>query len=83
MRFPRIGSRMGPRIDLELTHIDLRYDLPDTLPDWSRDGPRYLPDWSRDGPRSNKALFRVLLTVAERITDPSKDWIAAPTRCQE
>ena len=33
MRFPENGSR----IDLELTRIDLRMTLPDTLPGWSPD----------------------------------------------
>ena len=51
MRFPKIGSR----IDLKLTRIDPRIDLPDTSPDWSRDDPSD-PDiptsetsWSRIG----------------------------------
>ena len=73
----------GPRIDLELTRIDLRLasdDLPQTGPEMASDD---LPDWSRDVPSSEQALFNVLLTIAELKHRPSKDWIRPPSQSQE
>ena len=72
---------------LRLTQIDLRIDPESTsqdhLPDWSPDALRSLYPGPQISLWSNKALFHVLLTVAEGKRDPSKDWIAPPTCCQE
>ena len=79
MRFPKIGSRIGSRIDLELTQNDPL----DDPPDWSRDGLRMTLPTSDIGLShmavSNKALFNVLLTIGELKPLSSKDWIRPPT----
>ena len=68
------------RIDLELTPESTLPGTPQTGPQMPSDDPQMphiqtLPE--------NKALFDVLLTVAELKWLPSKDWIRPPTQCQE
>ena len=54
-----------------------------TLPDWSPDVPQIpdidLPTMALPTAVSNKALFNVLLAIAEEIQVSSKDWIRPPT----
>ena len=83
MRFPRIGSRKGPEKGPEMTRIDSE----STLPDWSRDGPQItsrspIPALSHTAV-SNRALFKVLLTIATENRVSSKDWIRPPTQSHE
>ena len=79
MRFPEIWSR----IDLRLTSDD----PPDDPPGPSPDGPQMTLQDPISRPQEtyaqNKAIFDVLLTVAERKDGSSKDWIRPPTCCQE
>ena len=69
------GSQNGP----ELTRIDPEY----TLPDWSPDDLRYALMTLRSALShmavSNRALFSVLLTIADRIRVSSIDWIRPPS----
>ena len=63
--------------------MDLRMTLPDhtqTGPEMTLRSPISQPQISNG---QNKALFHVLSTIAEEIGDPSKDWIAPPSRSQE
>ena len=80
-------SEIGSRISLRMTSFDLRIDPPGPLPDHPQTGPEMALRWSPDGPQElytvNKALFSVLLTVAEVLGMPSKDWIRPPSRCQK
>ena len=58
-----------------------------TLQDRSRDGPqialRSLIPRPQETNGPERALFSVLLTIAERKEVMSKDWIRAPTQSQE
>ena len=94
LRDPTHG-RMKPFLEVSMRF--LRYDLrmdPESTSEWTQNRPpRPIPDWSRDASSdpisrtsdiltSRIGLFKVLLTVADRIRVPSKDWIRPPTRCQ-
>ena len=67
--------------------IDLRMDPQMDPPDWSQTGPQMtlqtLISLASDTYAQNKALFHVLLTIAEVKQLPSRDWIRPPSRCQE
>ena len=78
MRFLRYGSR----IDQNDLRIDPRIDPPRP----SQTGPqiplRSLISRPQISYSPYKALFSVLLTVADIKRVPSKDWIRPPSRCQ-
>ena len=54
-----------------------------TLQDHPQTGPEMVPRWSPDGPQislpQNRPYLSVLLTIAEVLGVPSKDWIRPPT----
>ena len=74
------------RVPYDLRY-DLRYDLQMTLPDWSRDGLQMTSRTLRSAPShtavSNRALFSVLLAIADIIWVSSIDWIRPPSQSQE
>ena len=67
----------------ESTQIDLRIDPESTSRLTRQTGPEMPSDTLISRPQishtQNRALFRVLLTIAELYYLPSKDWIRAPT----
>ena len=79
----QMGLEKGPDMTSESTRMTLRIDPPRPSPDWSRDCPRSLISRPQISYGQIRPLFHVLLTIAERIHDWSKDWIRPPTRCQE
>ena len=64
-RFPMRFLRYGSRIDPELTQNDPRYDPPDQVPRWSPDTLRSPYPGPQISYGQYKALFDVLLTVAQ------------------
>ena len=72
--------QIGSQIDLRMTPESTLPDHPQTGPEITLRSPISRPQISYS---QNMALFNVLLTVAEIKEVRSKDWIRAPTCCQE
>ena len=72
LEWVQIWPQNDPRIDPDMT-----------LPDWSSDGPQTPISRPQISHAQNKDLFDTFITFAERITLPSKDWIAPPSQSQE
>ena len=83
MRFPRYGLDMGPRHPQIDPQIDLQIDPQDLLQTGPQMALRCPSDDLRYPYAQNKGIFKVLLTVGELKTVPSKDWIRPPTPSQE
>ena len=83
MRFPRMGLRIGPELTQNDPRIDPRYDPPDWSPDGLQMTLSDLPTGLSQTAVLNKALFDVLLTIADRNRVSSRDWIRPPSRCQK
>ena len=83
MRFLRYGLRLtrydpqiDPQIDPDMTsQLTLQ-----TGPEMASDDP---PGPHIQDHTQNKALFQLLLTIAELEHEPSKDWIRPPSQSQE
>ena len=79
MRFPRMGLEWVQNG----SNIDLRIDPPDRSRDGSQMSLRSPISQTSDINGPNKALFHVLLTIADRKEGRSKDWIRPPSQSQE